>query len=272
MRDGITRARTSVPYPPLAIRAWLRYDVVSRVIDRLNPHTVLEIGCGQGAFGARLAGRVDYLGVEPDETSYRVAAGRIEPRGGKVIKGIHEAVPEGSTFDAICAFEVLEHIDDDKGALAAWVPFIRPGGHLIMSVPAFQGRFGPMDTHAGHFRRYSPDELHSRLTEAGLLVDEITVYGWPLGYALEAVRNRIDAKRLAAAKANGISIEALTAASGRTFQPSKRSAGIAVQAATLPFRYLQRTQAQRGTGLVAVAALPAEPVASIRDARGPIGT
>jgi SAM-dependent methyltransferase len=256
MRDGIAPAGSSVHTPPLAIRAWLRYDVVSRAIERLQPRRVLEIGCGQGAFGARLAGRVDYLGVEPDESSYAVAAARIEPRGGKVINGSHEAVPPGSTFDAVCAFEVLEHIDDDKGALAAWVPFLRPGGHLILSVPAFQDRFGSMDTHAGHFRRYSPDELRDRLTEAGLVVEEITVYAWPLGYALEAVRNRIDAKKLARAKANGTSIEELTAASGRTFQPSRRVGGIVVQAVTLPFRLLQRTQAHRGTGLVAVARLP----------------
>jgi SAM-dependent methyltransferase len=257
MHDGITPAGTSVPVPPLAIRAWLRYDVVSRAIERLQPRRVLEIGCGQGAFGARLAGRLDYLGVEPDESSYAVAAARIEPRGGTVINGSHDAVPPGATFDAVFAFEVLEHIDDDKGALADWVPFLRPGGHLIMSVPAFQDRFGPMDIHAGHFRRYSPDDLRDRLTEAGLVVDDITVYAWPLGYALEAVRNRIDAKKLATAQANGTSIEELTAASGRTFQPSKRFAGIAVQAATLPFRYLQRARPHSGTGLVAVAARPA---------------
>jgi SAM-dependent methyltransferase len=255
MREAIATKETA-PVPPLAIRAWLRYDVVSRVIDRLQPDSVLEIGCGQGAFGARLAGRVDYLGVEPDPSSYEVAAGRIGPRGGTVINGVHEAVPAGSTFDVVCAFEVLEHIEDDRGALEAWVPFIRPGGHLIMSVPAFQERFGAMDTHAGHFLRYSPDQLGSRLAEAGLTVDEITVYGWPLGYALEAVRNRIDARKLATAQANGTSIEELTAASGRTFQPSKRSSGLAVQAATLPFRYLQRAQPHRGTGLVAVARRP----------------
>lgn len=115
-----------------------------------------------------------------------------------------------------------------------------------MSVPAFQSRFGPMDTHAGYFRRYSPDELGNRLTEAGLVIDEITVYGWPLGYALEVVRNRIDAKKPATEWANSTSIEDLTAASGRTFQPSKRTTGIVIQAATIPFRYLQRTQPNRG--------------------------
>ncbi|CAN5467362.1 class I SAM-dependent methyltransferase [soil metagenome] len=255
-------APTSVPneprvaLPPLAIRAWLRYDVVSRVLDRLQPDRVLEIGCGQGAFGARIAGRVDYVAVEPDPTSYAVAANRIEPHGGKVINGIHDAIPAGETFDIVCAFEVLEHIDDDNGALASWVPLIKPGGHLVLSVPAFQSRFGPMDVHAGHFRRYSPGELSARLADAGLTVDEITVYAWPLGYALEVVRNRIDAKKLAAARANHTPIEALTAASGRTFQPSKRSTGTAIMAATWPFRLLQRLQTKRGTGLIAVATRP----------------
>jgi SAM-dependent methyltransferase len=254
---ALARSAPSAALPPLALRAWLRYDLVSRIIGRLNPASVLEVGCGQGAFGARLAGRLHYVGVEPDRASYLVAASRIEPRGGTVINGIHEAVPAGSTFGAVCAFEVLEHIEDDAKALASWIPFLEPGGHVIVSVPAFQDRFGPMDIHAGHFRRYAPDDLRRLLTDAGLVVDEITVYGWPLGYALEAVRNRIDAKKLASARARGTSIQDLTAASGRTFQPSKRSTGLAVQAATLPFRYLQRTQPHRGTGLVAVATRPA---------------
>lgn len=251
-----------VVLPPLAIRAWLRYDVVSRVIDRLQPDRLLEIGCGQGAFGARIAGRVHYVALEPDPTSYAVAANRIEPHGGTVINGIHDAIPAGETFDVVCAFEVLEHIDDDNGALASWVALIKPGGHLVMSVPAFQSRFGPMDIHAGHFRRYSPSELSTRLADAGLLVDEITVYAWPLGYALEVVRNRIDAKKLAAARANHIPIEELTAASGRTFQPSKRLTGMAIKAATWPFRLLQRLQPKRGTGLVAVATRPISPSGS----------
>ena len=242
------------PLPPLAIRAWLRYDVAKRVIDRLRPSTALEIGCGQGAFGARLAGDVKYLGVEPDKSSYQVARGRIEPRGGLVLNGIHRAVPEGSTYDLVCAFEVLEHIEDDKGALAEWVPLVSPGGHLVLSVPAFQERFGAMDTHAGHFRRYSPTGLKDRLVEAGLTDVEITVYGWPLGYALEAVRNRIDAKKLAAA--GDASVEELTAASGRTFQPNGRVMGAFVNAATVPFRYLQRARPKAGTGLVAVARRP----------------
>ena len=252
MTDTVPRSTDRLP--PLAIRARLRYDVVTRIIDRLRPTTALEIGCGQGAFGARLAERAQYLGVEPDDTSYEVAGARITPRGGRVLHGIHSDVPAGSVFDLVCAFEVLEPLEDDAEALAAWAEFVRPGGHLVLSVPAFQDRFGPMDVHAGHFRRYGTEQLRTLLTEAGLSDVEITVYGWPLGYALEAVRNRVDAKKLR--NVGDASMAELTQASGRTFQPRTALQGAIVTTLTTPFSLLQRLRPGSGTGLVAVARRP----------------
>lgn len=258
--DRLSRQETlmshapTAPLPPLALRAWLRYDVVKRILDRLAPRTALEIGCGQGAFGARLAGRASYLGVEPDDHSFSVAQSRITPRGGTVLHGTHAVVPVGSSYDIVCAFEVLEHIEDDASALAEWVELVRPGGHLVLSVPAFQRRFGPMDTHAGHFRRYEPDGLEKLLVDAGLTDIDVTVYGWPFGYALEAVRNRIDSRKLR--RSGAMSMEELTQASGRTFQPNRRASGVFIAAATAPWRLLQRLRPHAGTGLVAVARRP----------------
>lgn len=146
----------------------------------------------------------------------------------------------------VCAFEVLEHIEDDRSALAEWVGFVKPGGHLVLSVPAFQDRFGPMDAHAGHFRRPSPEELRGLLAEAGLTDIEITVYGWPLGYALEAVRNRTDAKKLE--QVGDVTMQDLTHASGRTFQPDTRLRGAVVAAGAAPFRLLQRVRKKDGIG------------------------
>ena len=239
--------------PPLAPRAWLRYDLVDRLVTALRPATVLEIGCGQGSMGARLARRAAYLGVEPDPVSFAVARERISACGGAVLNADHTAVPAGARYDLVCAFEVLEHLADDAGALADWARFVAPGGHLMLSVPAFQARFGPMDTRVGHYRRYEPAQLAGLLTAAGLTDPDVRVYGWPLGYALEAVRNRMDARQLAAET----SPEERTAASGRHQQPARAAVGRAIEAATLPFRYLQRLTPMRGTGLVAVATRPA---------------
>ena len=242
--------------PPLAPRAWLRWDLVDRLVTELRPTTVLEIGCGQGAMGARLASRVDYLAVEPDPASYAVASARVTARGGSVLPADHTGVPPGRRYDLVCAFEVLEHLEHDAAALADWVALVRPGGHLMLSVPAFAGRFGPMDVRVGHYRRYDPDDLAARLLDAGLAAPRVLVYGWPLGYALEAVRNRMDARHLAAA-AGEPTPEERTAASGRHQQPGARPVGRGIELATLPFRRLQRLAPTRGTGLVAVATRPA---------------
>ncbi|CAN5670393.1 class I SAM-dependent methyltransferase [soil metagenome] len=239
--------------PPLSIRAWLRFDFIHRILGQRRPANILEVGCGQGALGARLATYATYLGVEPDKASFSVAQQRVSAFGGTVINGTDEAIEPGEQFDMVCAFEVLEHIEHDEDALASWVQRIRPGGCLLISVPAWQDRFGPMDENVGHFRRYSPDELSRKLVAAGLSSPEVHLYGWPLGFALEAVRNRIDSKRLARANAQGSSTADLTAASGRTFQPPNPRVGKTVQLATGPFRLLQRLRPSSGIGMVAVA-------------------
>jgi SAM-dependent methyltransferase len=245
-----------VDAPPLAPRAWLRWDLVDRLVAELDPGTILELGCGQGAFGARLAARAAYVGVEPDEAAYEVAQRRIERAGGRVLRGTGAAVPAGSLFDLVCFFEVLEHIGDDDAALRRWTGLARPGGHVLLSVPAFARRFAPMDVQAGHYRRYDPDELHRALGTAGLEDVRVIVYGWPLGYALEAVRNRVSRRALAAMDGTP-SPEEFTAASGRTMQPSRPLLAASIAAGTLPFRRLQRLTSTRGTGLVAIGRRPA---------------
>ena len=98
----------------------------------------------------------------------------------------------------MCAFEVLEHIEDDVAALKdPWSSYVRPGGWIMLSVPAWQERFGPMDKFVGHFRRYDPPVLRSRLTGAGLTDVELVHFGAPLGYVLEAGRNAVGKRRLA---------------------------------------------------------------------------
>jgi SAM-dependent methyltransferase len=244
---------TNPRFPPLAPRARLRWDVVSRVLGRFRGATVIEVGCGQGAMGARIAVGRSYTGVEPDVRSAERARAVIEPNGGTVLTGL-TAEFDLEPAPLVCAFEVLEHIDDDRAALAEWVRLIAPGGTLLLSVPAFQRRFGASDVRSGHFRRYDPALLRERLTEAGLTDIRITVYAWPLGYLLEAVRNRREAF---AEGETAPTIEELTAASGRAGQTSNPLLGLVITVGTAPFALLQRLAPRRGTGLVATAVRPA---------------
>lgn len=235
---------------PLTPNAWLRYDVIQRMLPP-GVATVLEVGCGQGAVGARLSTRFRYLGIEPDADSFRVAKGRFEHLGGlgqgEVRDVTVESLDASEKFDLVCAFEVLEHIEDDAGALKAWAQRLNPGGHLMLSVPAHQDRYGPSDQLVGHFRRYEPEQLAAMVRELGFGEIEVREYGAPLGYALEAGRNAIGRRRLQ--KMGEVSFEERTGGSGRLFQPTNAAMGALTLYGTAPFRYMQRGF-QRGTGLV----------------------
>jgi SAM-dependent methyltransferase len=229
--------------PPLTPMARLRYDRI-RLLMPPDAATMVEIGCGEGAVGYRLAQRYRYVGLEPDEQSCRVAQARIG-QGGDIRRGDVSTLAD-ATFDVVCAFEVLEHIEDDRAALRSWLEHVRPGGHLVISVPAYAARFGTSDEAVGHYRRYEPDALLALLEAVGLGEIRMVLYGAPLGYALENVRNRVLARR-----ATSGSQQERTAASGRLLQPRSSVVATAVAMGVAPFTYLQRAFPARGVGIVA---------------------
>jgi SAM-dependent methyltransferase len=237
---------------PLTPNAWLRYDMIQRLLPA-DVTDVLEIGCGQGSLGARLAQRYRYLGLEPDQTSWTVAQRRVSAVGPGEVRNVAVGELVDERFDMVCAFEVLEHIKDDAAALQEWSARLRPGGWLLLSVPAHQHRFAPADKMAGHFRRYDPEALAALLTSQGFTDITIRQYGFPLGYLLEAARNKIGQRRLAASE--GQSLAERTAGSGRLLQPSSSKIGAATRWGTAPFRVVQRAFPNTGTGLVARARL-----------------
>jgi glycosyltransferase involved in cell wall biosynthesis/SAM-dependent methyltransferase len=238
---------------PLTPNAWLRYDVISRLLPS-GITDVLEVGCGQGSLGARLAQRYRYVGVEPDQISWQVATRRVRATGGGEVRNISFSDLGEERFDLVCAFEVLEHIEDDAMTLKEWATRLRPGGWLMLSVPAHQRRFAPADQMAGHFRRYDPEGMAALLTSCGFTDIRIREYGFPLGYLLEAARNQIARRRLAASP--GQSLAERTAGSGRLLQPSGGAIGAVNRWGTAPFRVVQRAFPNTGTGLVVLARLP----------------
>ena len=235
---------------PLTPNAWLRYELVKRMLPA-GISDVLEVGCGQGALGVRLAQRYRYLGVEPDQVSWAVASERISAAGRGEVRNTTVQDLGDSQFDLVCAFEVLEHIEDDAAALKEWSGRLRANGWLLLSVPAHQHRFGPGDEMAGHFRRYDPDAMTALLTSCGFTQIQMRQYGFPLGYLLEAGRNLIGRRRLAAGR--GTSVAERTAGSGRLLQPSGALQGAVTRWGTAPFRLMERAFPNTGTGLVVLA-------------------
>ena len=241
--------------PALSLHAWLRYDAILRQLRQATGvHSLLEIGAGQGAIGVMLARRYTYTGLEPDPTSFATARSRFDQAGvGEIVHGDLTALAPDAAFDLVCAFEVLEHIDNDAGAIAEWVARICPGGWLLVSVPAGRHRLGAADRKAGHYRRYDRDDISRILRAAGLVDSSLVTYGFPAGYVLEAGRNLL-ARRLESAA----SMSDRTAASGRWLQPPDWAA-TATHALAAPFRLAQRPFGGTGlgTGIVALARLPA---------------
>ncbi len=246
----VDRGKQSAPAAPLTPRAALRWPLIKRAMKQTRPATTLEIGCGQGAMGAKLATLTpSFTAVEPDVSSFQIAKERIGPRGGTVLNCSSDELDDDRTFDMVCAFEVLEHLADDTGALDAWVKKVRVGGHLLLSVPAWQHMFGTWDKAVGHYRRYSPEELDEKLRAAGFEPVRIGLYGWPLAFLLEAIRNRV---------ADGSaqmedSAADRTAHSGRWLQPTRRLSAVVITVGIFPFQVLQRLVSSKGNGIVALA-------------------
>ena len=238
---------------PLTPMATLRWAVVRPILRQLSPQRVFEVGCGQGAFGSRIAAMADYLGVEPDEQSYEVARDRVAPAGGTVLHGLSDLVPREPAFDLVCAFEVLEHLEHDTESLRDWMTRLKPGGSVVVSVPAWPERFTKMDELVGHYRRYRPEDIDRVLRDAGCTNVRHVLYGWPLGYALEAVRVRIAERRGVGSEDGGM--ESRSATSGRLFQP-KKAAGAVVRVGVAPFTAVQKARPATGVGLVAVGTKP----------------
>jgi SAM-dependent methyltransferase len=243
----------SIP-PPLTLNGWLRYDVAIRLLRSLHGiESVLEIGAGEGALGWRLARRYRYVGLEPDAVAFAKAESRLHRLSSATLRNVPvEGFPEGDTFDLVCAFEVLEHLEDDSAALREWRRRVRPGGSILLSVPAWPTRWGALDEKAGHYRRYEPAQIEDLLQQAGFVDATVILYGFPLVYALQPLWNLTARPALA----RGGSMEQRTAASGRWLQPPQ-VLGFLTQALAAPFRVLQRPFAKRlGTGLVAMAQRP----------------
>jgi SAM-dependent methyltransferase len=90
------------------------------------------------------------------------------------------------SFDTVVCSNVLEHIEDDGAALAAMHDVLVPGGRVVLIVPAIQALYGSIDRAIHHYRRYSRDDLTSKLQGAGLALEHLSYFnmvgvpGWYL--------------------------------------------------------------------------------------------
>jgi SAM-dependent methyltransferase len=153
-----------------------RRDILAALIRREvrppNGAAILEIGCGTGHNLSMLAqfGRVDAL--ELDEEARALAEHRL----GRAV--MSAPLPELAGvpvrhYDVAGAFDVIEHIDDDRAAIAAIAATLKPGGKFVMTVPAHQWMWSAHDRVNHHKRRYSKRSLRQLIENSPLKLEKL---------------------------------------------------------------------------------------------------
>jgi SAM-dependent methyltransferase len=169
-----------------------RTELTLAILSRLGiraPSRVLDVGCGWGitlealeehgyqAAGADISRRMLEQLDRPDRVLYLADLSRDLP-------------VDAGAFDAVLALDVIEHIDDDFDAVNKLGQLARPGGVVIVSVPALPELFTEFDEIQGHRRRYVPETLERRFQDSVLKIDRIFWWGQWLVPILRRQRSR----------------------------------------------------------------------------------
>lgn len=173
-----------VPSPQYLLR---RKRILSYLQSRESCR-ILEIGCGAGA----LLYDLSQLGhqctaMEISESALELANYLNRDNPGVKIHSAPEASFKGS-FDIVIACEVLEHIEDDIAAFREWASYLKPGGELIISVPAHPRKWDATDEWAGHYRRYTKKRFQMLADAASCCPIRTECYSFPFTNLVAPVR------------------------------------------------------------------------------------
>ncbi|MGO8837780.1 MAG: class I SAM-dependent methyltransferase [Limisphaerales bacterium] len=140
------------------------------------PAAVADVGCGWGT-NLDALDKAGYQTVGFD-ISRRILELIDRPRRRLIEADLNQALPgDHARFDALLALDVIEHLDDDRGAIARMAQLLQPDGVAIVSVPALPELFSDFDEVQGHRRRYLPETLRAAFSDTGLTVREIFWWG-----------------------------------------------------------------------------------------------
>jgi SAM-dependent methyltransferase len=102
----------------------------------------------------------------------------LAQRGGEVkVASIGDLPYADDSFDLVCALDIIEHVADDRQALAELCRVAKPGAAILLSTPLHMACWTDFDRLVGHYRRYEPDQLRSLLNEHRLTVRQSGIYG-----------------------------------------------------------------------------------------------
>ena len=134
---------------------------------------ILDIGCGTGAMLDDLKpfGAVIGADFSPEALQFCVTRGAPADLARADVRRLPFA---DASFDVVTAMDIIEHIDDDKAASSEIFRVLKPGGRLLVTVPAFPSLWSEHDEALHHFRRYTKPRLKDLFQRVGLQVDKLS--------------------------------------------------------------------------------------------------
>jgi len=149
-------------------------DLITRRIAPPRDARVLEVGCGTGHNLAMLGSFGSIDAVELDPAAREMASQRL---GRDVIDARLPELDglESGAYDLVTALDVIEHVEDDRAALQGLARCLKPGGHILVTVPAFPFLWSAHDVANHHHRRYTRATLKAAVEQAGL---KLEFMGW----------------------------------------------------------------------------------------------
>lgn len=182
-----------VPAP----RYLMRRARIRRLMDKIPTGSLIEIGSGAAALLVELAQKgFQCEALEMSADARALSTSMIHKFAQNIPLHASPNPDWKNCFDVLCAFDVLEHIEHDQQALAQWISWIKPDGHLLLSVPAHMKLWRAGDKWAGHFRRYERSSFIMLLENSGLEVEVFECYGFPLTNFTEWISAPIYARRI----------------------------------------------------------------------------
>jgi SAM-dependent methyltransferase len=142
-------------------------DYLTRWGDLPKDARILEIGCGTGHNLPMLAQFGEIDAIEIDETARAKASERLgKPVGTAPLPELVGVAP--GSYDLVAVLDVIEHVEDDVAALKAIATALKPGGKILITVPAHQWMWSAHDVVNHHKRRYSKAGFEALLEKTGL--------------------------------------------------------------------------------------------------------
>jgi SAM-dependent methyltransferase len=185
------------------LNAWL--------FSKLAPHVhgdVLEIGSGIGNLSGLIVDQATTVVLSDMEAHYLDALATAFADDPRVTVAPYDLDGEPSVtiasrrFDTIVAVNVVEHIRDDHALVRRLTALLKPGGKLVVYVPACPFAYGSLDRALGHYRRYTPQSLTALLESSGLktprpaYMNLFGLFGWAINGRLLR-RERLSPRQLA---------------------------------------------------------------------------